>query len=76
MAPNWETGITEFEKPITLSLALKDYDANYDYTVVRNHNGKLTALDTTAINGTVSFATNQFSTYVIVKKEKSKNTGL
>lgn len=69
---NWETGITEFEKPITVSLALKDYDANYDYTVVRNHNGKLTALDTTAINGTVSFATNQFSTYVIVKKEKSK----
>lgn len=69
---NWETGITEFEKPITLSLALKDYDANYDYTVVRNHNGKLTALDTTAINGTVSFATNQFSTYVIVKKEKSR----
>ena len=69
---NWETGITEFEKPTTLSLALKDYDANYDYTVVRNHNGKLTALDTTAINGTVSFATNQFSTYVIVKKEKSK----
>lgn len=69
---NWENGITEFEKPITLSLALKDYDANYDYTVVRNHNGKLTALDTTAINGTVSFATNQFSTYVIVKKEKSK----
>ena len=69
---NWETGITEFEKPITLSLALKDYDANYDYTVVRNHNGKLTALNTTAINGTVSFATNQFSTYVIVKKEKSK----
>lgn len=69
---NWETGITEFEKPITLSLALKDYDANYDYTVVRNHNGKLTALDTTAINGTVAFATNQFSTYVIVKKEKSK----
>ena len=69
---NWETGITEFENPITLSLTLKDYDANYDYTVVRNHNGKLTALDTTAINGTVSFATNQFSTYVIVKKEKSK----
>ena len=69
---NWETGITEFEKPITLSLALKDYDANYDYTVVRNHNGKLTALDTTAINGTVSFATNQFSTSVIVKKEKCK----
>lgn len=69
---NWETGITEFEKPITLSLALKDYDANYDYTVVRNHNGKLTALNTIAINGTVSFATNQFSTYVIVKKAKSK----
>ncbi len=68
---NWETGVTEFDKPITLSLSLENYDAAYDYTVIRNHNGKLTALDTTVTDGTVSFETNQFSTYVIVKKTKT-----
>ena len=69
---NWEKNITEFDKPITLSLALDDYDSGYDYTVVRNHNGTLTELDTEVSNGTVSFDTNQFSTYVIVKVKKQK----
>lgn len=68
---NWENNITEFEKPVTLNLALDNYDANYDYTVVRNHNGILTELATTVEQGTLSFATNQFSTYVIVKKAKT-----
>ena len=68
---NWETVITEFDQPITLSLSLENYDAAYDYTVVRNHNGKLTTLDTKVSDGTVSFETNQFSTYVIVKKAKT-----
>lgn len=68
---NWENNITEFEKPVTLNLALDNYDANYDYTVVRNHNGKLTELATTVEQGTLSFATNQFSTYIIVKKSKA-----
>lgn len=68
---NWENNITEFEKPVTLNLALDDYDANYDYTVVRNHNGKLTELSTTVEQGTISFETNQFSTYIIVKKSKA-----
>lgn len=68
---NWENNITEFEKPVTLNLALDNYDANYDYTVVRNHNGKLTELSTTVEQGTISFETNQFSTYIIVKKSKA-----
>ena len=68
---NWEKNITEFEKPVTLNLALDNYDANYDYTVVRNHNGKLTELSTTVEQGTISFETNQFSTYIIVKKSKA-----
>lgn len=68
---NWENNITEFEKPVTLKLALDNYDANYDYTVVRNHNGKLTELSTTVEQGTISFETNQFSTYIIVKKSKA-----
>ncbi len=68
---NWETKITEFTNPITLSLGINDYDANYDYVVVRDHNGTTTALPTKVNNGKVTFETNQFSTYVIVKKEKT-----
>lgn len=68
---NWETKITEFTNPITLRLGINNYDANYDYVVVRDHNGTTTALPTKVIDGKVTFETNQFSTYVIVKKEKT-----
>ena len=68
---NWETQIHEFTNPITLSLGISNYDANYDYVVVRDHNGTTTALDTKVTGGEVTFETNRFSTYVIVKKEKS-----
>ena len=68
---NWETKITEFTNPITLSLGINNYDVNYDYVVVRDHNGTTTALPTKVIDGKVTFETNQFSTYVIVKKEKT-----
>ena len=68
---NWETKITEFTNPITLSLGINNYDANYDYVVVRDHNGTTTALPTKVLDGKVTFETNQFSTYVIVKKEKT-----
>ena len=68
---NWEEQITEFTNPITLSLGISNYDANYDYVVVRDHNGTTTALPTKVINGKVTFETNKFSTYVIVKKEKT-----
>ena len=68
---NWETKITEFTNPITLSLGINNYDANYDYVVVRDHNRTTTALPTKVIDGKVTFETNQFSTYVIVKKEKT-----
>lgn len=68
---NWETQIHEFANPITLSLGISNYDANYDYVVVRDHNGNTTALDTKVTGGKVTFETNRFSTYVIVKKEKS-----
>ena len=68
---NWETKITELTNPSTLSLGINNYDANYDYVVVRDHNGTTTALPTKVIDGKVTFETNQFSTYVIVKKEKT-----
>lgn len=67
----WVSDVTEFEKPVTLNVSIDDYDENYDYIVIRNHNGEITKLDTTANEGTISFETNRFSTYVILKKEKS-----
>ena len=73
---NWENNITEFDKPITLNIELEDYDANYDYTVVRNHDGDIAELETSVADGSISFKTNRFSTYVIVKKAKnSSNQG-
>lgn len=67
---NWTASLTEFTNPIKLNLAITNYDADYDYTVVREHNGTLTKLETSVSNGTLSFETNRFSTYVIVKREK------
>ena len=61
----WVSDVTEFEKPVTLNVSIDDY------IVIRNHNGEITKLDTTANEGTISFETNRFSTYVILKKEKS-----
>lgn len=73
---NWENNITEFDKPITLNIELEDYDANYEYTVVRNHDGDIAELETSVVDGSISFKTNRFSTYVIVKKAKnSSNQG-
>lgn len=71
---NWENNITEFTNPITLNLDIDNYDSNYEYTVVRNHNGTLTELETSVSDGTLSFETNQFSTYVIVKKPKTASS--
>lgn len=66
----WVSDVTEFEKPVTLNVSIDDYDENYDYIVIRNHNGEITKLDTTANEGTISFETNRFSTYVFLKKKK------
>ncbi len=74
----WENNITEFQDDITVGLKL-DSASLADgeiYSVVRDHNGSLTELpviydDST---GTLSFATNQFSTYTIVKKQATKTT--
>lgn len=61
-------GDTEYK---TLAQAASDNNGVYSLIVIRNHNGEITKLDTTANEGTISFETNRFSTYVILKKEKS-----
>lgn len=73
---SWTTPVTEFTKPISVSLEL-DGDALKDgetYDIVRDHNGTLTALNATynAATGTLTFETNQFSTYTIVKTQTAE----
>lgn len=68
----WVNDITEFEKPIRLDVAIKDFDKDSEYSVVREHNGSYDVLDTTVSDGKISFETNKFSTYVIVKKTAEK----
>lgn len=69
----WESNITEFQKDITVSLTLDAgaLEAGQTYSVVRDHNGTLTELSATydAATGTLTFPSNQFSTYTIVKKD-------
>ncbi|MGN0367621.1 MAG: leucine-rich repeat domain-containing protein [Wujia sp.] len=68
----WSTPVTEFENDIQLDLELSDVTLaeGESLAVVRDHNGTLTELKTEydANTKTVSFSTNQFSTYTIVKK--------
>lgn len=68
----WVNDITEFEKPIRLDVAIKDFDKDSEYSVVREHNGSYNVLDATVSDGKISFETNKFSTYVIVKKTAEK----
>lgn len=76
----WEKNISEFDKSVSVSLKLdsKELSDGETYSVVRDHNGVLTELDTkyTASEGTITFETDRFSTYTIIKKSSEKgNSG-
>lgn len=73
---NWETPVTQFGQPVKMKLQVADYDTAAGYEVVREHNGNLTKLTTSVSeNGTLTFETNQFSTYFIVKTAKKADNG-
>ena len=73
---NWETPITQFSQPVKMNLKVADYDTAAGYVVVREHDGKLTNLSTSVSeDGTLTFETNQFSTYFIVKTAKQESNG-
>ena len=73
---NWENPVTQFDKPVKMKLQVADYDTAAGYEVVREHNGNLTKLTTSVSeNGTLTFETNQFSTYFIVKTAKKADNG-
>lgn len=73
---NWENSVTQFDQPVKMNLKVADYDTAAGYEVVREHNGNLTKLTTSVSeNGTLTFETNQFSTYFIVKTAKKADNG-
>lgn len=73
---NWENPVTQFDQPVKMKLQVADYDTAAGYEVVREHNGNLTKLTTSVSeNGTLTFETNQFSTYFIVKTAKKADNG-
>lgn len=73
---SWETPVTQFGQPVKMNLKVADYDTAAGYAVVREHDGNLTKLTTSVSeNGTLTFETNQFSTYFIVKTAKKADNG-
>lgn len=73
---NWENPVTEFSQPVKMNLKVADYDTAAGYEVVREHNGNLTKLTTSVSeDGMLTFETNQFSTYFIVKTAKKADNG-
>lgn len=73
----WTKNISSFKDAITVGLTLKDVTLaqGESLAVIRDHEGKLTSLDAKydATSKTLTFPTNQFSTYTIVKiVEKEK----
>ncbi len=68
----WTQNITSFEKDIDIAFSI-DYSQlseGEEFAVVRDHNGTLEELQVNMDpeHGMISFPTNQFSTYTIVKK--------
>lgn len=73
---NWENPVTQLDQPVKMKLKVADYDTAAGYEVVREHNGNLTKLTTSmSEDGTLTFETNQFSTYFIVKTAKKADNG-
>lgn len=74
---NWTKNITEFDEPITVTLNLDTSVYNEEeYRVVRQHGTEKEVLETTydAATGQLTFRTNKFSSYTIIKKAEGSVT--
>lgn len=70
---SWVTPVTQFGQPVKMKLQVADYDMAAGYEVVREHDGNLTNLPTSVSeDGMLTFETNQFSTYFIVKTDSKQ----
>lgn len=75
---SWKQPVTDLTSSMDVSLKLDENVADgSEYVVVRQHNGKVEALDTQFDDktGTVSFKTNGYSTYAIYCKSPDIPTG-
>lgn len=74
---SWTNAITSFAQDINVSLSIDGsmLKEGESFGVVRDHNGTLTELNAVydTKTGTLTFPTNQFSTYTIVKKQAAEN---
>lgn len=74
---SWTNAITSFAQDINVSLSIDGsmLKEGESFGVVRDHNGTLTELNAVydTKTGTLTFPTNQFSTYTIVKKQAAES---
>lgn len=67
----WSNNIAEFKDVVDVSLNINDFDPNYDYKVVRQHGSDVSLVDSTIDeNGVLTFESDKFSSYKILKKHK------
>ena len=72
----WKTNVTQLDNNMSVNLALADnLKGHSNYSILRDHNGTVTKLDTTydAAAGTLSFATDAYSTYAIAYSDTPSN---
>lgn len=71
---NWETALTDLGSgSATITLPVDD-TTNYTYSVIREHDGSSETLEVSVTADGISFVTNKFSTYTIVKTPVAKYT--
>lgn len=72
----WKTSVSQLDENMSVNLALSDnLKGHSNYTVLRDHEGVITKLDSEydSATGTLSFATDAYSTYAIAYSDTPSN---
>lgn len=73
---SWDTKLENLGTNVATVTLPVDDTTNYTYSVIREHTGENpVTLDATVKNGAISFDTNKFSTYTIVRKRVNSGGG-
>ena len=68
---SWDTKKTDFDKPVQISIKVNGaLSGAEEYKIIRKHNDKIEAIDTTydASTNTITFDSNRFSVYAVCAK--------
>ena len=73
----WKTQLTDLNSNVSISLSVKNASSSTQFDVVRLHNGKAEKLTSKydSAKKTVTFETDGFSTYTLVKSTKTDGSG-